>query len=541
MSNPTQEEQEAVIKVLLQKTSKQLRAFFRPQGDDYDAARIDYFGRFYFPGFYKYIDAEYHGDIREALVELQSLSIEELSIFGARGTAKTALVKIWVAYATIYNLFEYGIIFSADIKQAKQFTTDVYNMLTRTSIKQDFGEIFSKKEREKTKKTQQMGEWITSQKKPVKLVAVSALQERRGAGEAEARADLFIGDDYESVNTLQSLLRTEKIWENREGMVSGLADGRRKVINLANYLATYGNVEKSIQDAETNPLHDLMMIPVAYEDNKGNQVIQWPDRYVATIEEMKKINKTRDKQRRVQALELLARKKTYKSEYLCQPRKHGDVMFDEEMLAKISELGEPLRKSAAGLHIFEEPIPGMEYFAGIDTAEGTGGDSNTMVICRWDGEKIRIVATAASNRVRTMKFAEYVVSWGTFYNDALLVVELNNTGHAVVGHVVANYDESRIYKMIDGTKDGNQEGTTFGFRTTSKSKTRMVGETEDFAWSEGFIIPDERIIKEMANYTAQDRVSTKAITATRHFDLFTGLMLAVQGREFDRYVEPVFA
>lgn len=77
---------------------------------------------------------------------------------------------------------------------------------------------------------------------------------------------------------------------------------------------------------------------------------------------------------------------------------------------------------------FEKPIKGDIYAAGADTAEG-GGDCSVLKIINVTRNQEAFVYRARCGVDRFYKICD---QWGRFYNRALLAVERNNHGHAVL-------------------------------------------------------------------------------------------------------------
>ena len=102
------------------------------------------------------------------------------------------------------------------------------------------------------------------------------------------------------------------------------------------------------------------------------------------------------------------------------------------------QLGEKPARTGDGWETWEEPTPGHQYAAGADVAEGldVGGDPMIggrdfsvlgilCVTCRRQAFRYRA-------RIGVDAFYRTCDRWGRAYNQALLGVELNNHGHAVI-------------------------------------------------------------------------------------------------------------
>ncbi len=77
-----------------------------------------------------------------------------------------------------------------------------------------------------------------------------------------------------------------------------------------------------------------------------------------------------------------------------------------------------------------DPIPGECYVIGVDPAEGnpTSDDSSLTVMNRRTGEEV----AALAGKVQPQTIADYAHAVGVYFNNADILVERNNHGHAVL-------------------------------------------------------------------------------------------------------------
>jgi len=492
--------------------------FFRPNGEN-DYSKFYYWQRWFFPQFFKYVDAPFHEEIDCDLVDLFALKYHELSLFGARDNAKTSKVKLATVYATLYQLYDYGIVSSKDKSNSRGFVTDIYNMLISPRVVATYGNVFSRRAREATKRQQTMSVFTT--RHGVRLQAWSALQSIRGAVEQERRPDLYIADDFENAKTLDSLVETEKIWKYRLEAIDGMAQARRKIINLGNYISEAGNVHKIIQEKSGR----VRILPI-----EKDGVILWWDKYVATDEEAEKINKTRPKDRWVISLETLKKRESYEQEYLCEPKKIGDTAFKRRLLVRAYEPME-YRETTSGLRVYKKAIKGHRYGIGADTSEGVGRDSQTAQIIDFSVYPFEQVAVFKNNRIDGTDFGKLLCEWGRYYNMAIIAPERNNTGHEVLGVLKQEYD-GEIYRMRTLDEARDRALKKLGWVTTASSKAKLVGDFRQILLDGGILLHDADTLDELYRYTDKDVTSATPLP-TRHFDLVMALLIAMQLRDED--------
>ncbi len=114
----------------------------------------------------------------------------------------------------------------------------------------------------------------------------------------------------------------------------------------------------------------------------------------------------------------------------------GRTFFSKEKTKKLlTESTAPLRleemsrNGGSGvLAIWAEPEPGMQYVVVVDPSEGVGGDPGAAVIYRRDGKHVGTL----HGQFTTWVLGEVVAEVARLFNTAIVVVERNNHGHAVI-------------------------------------------------------------------------------------------------------------
>jgi hypothetical protein len=128
--------------------------------------------------------------------------------------------------------------------------------------------------------------------------------------------------------------------------------------------------------------------------------------------------------------------------------------------------------SVKELRIYEPPADGEDYVIGADPSEGLtkSGDSDyacAQVLRCSDGKQV--AAFRAKYDPKT--FGELLDQLGRFFNDALLGVERNNHGHAVLVTLIdiCNYPNVYEHEEYDQKKDSTYKKP--GYPTTPKTRT----------------------------------------------------------------------
>jgi hypothetical protein len=163
---------------------------------------------------------------------------------------------------------------------------------------------------------------------------------------------------------------------------------------------------------------------------------------------------------------------------------------------RATQLVRPIETRNNGrLLIFWPPRPGASYIIGVDPAGG-GGDGDyacAQVIDRLTG----LQCAELHGHVPPRELAAHVAALGREYNHALIAVERNNHGHAVLAHLDASehYDGAKIY----------EQRHQLGWLTSAVSRPRMI---EQFA----------ALVSRHPDLLSSARLLTECRTFVRHQD-----------------------
>ncbi len=171
----------------------------------------------------------------------------------------------------------------------------------------------------------------------------------------------------------------------------------------------------------------------------------------------------------------------------------GRLFFDRERCIELrGRTTEPIRISLGGdLRIWREPQPNQNYVVAVDPSEGTGGDpGGAMVYDRETGEH----CATLHGQFPVWVLGDHAAKLGERYNWALIVVERNNHGPAVIQSLERPSADSgrKRYPNIAFGRDGK-----LGWWSSEVSRTAALDALEDAhrrgAWSS----PDKDVVAEM--------------------------------------------
>jgi len=212
--------------------------------------------------------------------------------------------------------------------------------------------------------------------------------------------------------------------------------------------------------------------------------------------------------------------------------KTGSPVFDVELLDSIDkqlEKQEPTEIWLGGdLFIHKIAEPNARYFIGIDPSEGdVNSDYGTAVVVRGFPFPIEQVALLHGRWSPDM-LSEKIHRIGKAYNDAILVVERNNHGHAVLLNLSNGIVRNGVVKYPSYPRIYTGPDRKLGWLTTGLSKVQMIEELDRAIRSETLRINSKEFIKEAKRfaYLKQDKMGAPS---GAHDDIVMAMALALMG------------
>lgn len=140
----------------------------------------------------------------------------------------------------------------------------------------------------------------------------------------------------------------------------------------------------------------------------------------------------------------------------------------QAVLAERKPITDPDAPAITGLRIYHKPQPGRVYAIGVDPAEGnpTSDDSALTVMDVMTGEECAMLA----GKFQPSVMASYADQIGRYYNDAGLMIERNNHGHAVL---LWAHEYSKL-RILEGRDDKP------GWLSSSLGKALLYNEMADY-------------------------------------------------------------
>jgi len=502
-----------IKEILKQGNPKELIALFNftPEtSDDKILIKFNLWGRYFFHKYFESGDAPFHKEMTLNLIHAYKGNIETFINIAFRGAGKDVKTKLFIAFCILNDTTHFRKFYkvlSADLTNAKQLCTDVYNMLIQPRILNLYPDTFIKSE---FKREETMGAFTTAT--GIKVMSDTVGTEQRGAIQEEARPDFIIFNDIESRKTLRSAVISRNIWDNMEEARTGLQKGGSTVF-LANYISEMGNVHKLVTE-KLSPSKSVMIVPII-EDGKPT----W-DRY--TLKEIEKILKNADDP---------------EGEYLCQPSASKDQYFDRASLDLMTPK-EPIQV-LAGFKIFKKYNPSHRYAGGMDIAGGVGLDSSASVFIDFSTIPAQVVGTYNSNEIMPEAFGDEIVREANIFGGCLIAPENNKFDQTILK---AQQLGAKLYTSAGRIIKIHQVAPqTFGWNTNSLTKSTMLSGLREAIESGLLELNDKDLINEAKYYSRNDMIDRDIDVrlATRHNDLLMACCIAWQMNKHARPSKPL--
>lgn len=145
--------------------------------------------------------------------------------------------------------------------------------------------------------------------------------------------------------------------------------------------------------------------------------------------------------------------------------------------------------------VWERPLPGEEYVIGGDVAEGVaGGDWSVATVAKASTGELVACYRALTDPI---SFARTVFRIGHYYNRAIVAVEKNNHGYAVVVHLIDPLQYPNVYRRIQRGTLGMPTVDEFGWVTNATTRRAMFHGFRAWFMDNARRIPWGRLLQEM--------------------------------------------
>ena len=195
----------------------------------------------------------------------------------------------------------------------------------------------------------------------------------------------------------------------------------------------------------------------------------------------------------------------FRAEHLCEFLGSVGTLINPSKL-KILVYDDPIKKSK-GLDVYENPIEDHNYLITVDVARGMGNDYSAFVVFDITEFPYRVVAKYKNNEIRPMLFPSIINEVAKGYDNAWLLIEVNDIGDQVANilHYDLEYDNILMCSMRG--RAGQLVGSGFsgkksqlGVRTTAAVKKLGCSNLKLLIEDDKLFVSDYDIISELTTF-----------------------------------------
>lgn len=152
-----------------------------------------------------------------------------------------------------------------------------------------------------------------------------------------------------------------------------------------------------------------------------------------------------------------------------------------------------------GLKIYENPKKGGQYAMTVDVSRGRHLDSSAFMIFDTTEYPHRIVASYNNSDTAPLMYAGIIYQLATQYNNAYILVEINDVGAQVADELYYTYEYGEMFWSKSGDQLGKTGADPYpGLRTTKKTKRIGCSNLKDIIEKQQLIINDYVAIQELS-------------------------------------------
>jgi len=197
-------------------------------------------------------------------------------------------------------------------------------------------------------------------------------------------------------------------------------------------------------------------------------------------------------------------------EFECEFLGSSNTLIDANKLRMLT-FDNPIRYNDT-LKVFHDPIPDHIYAITVDTSRGVGNDYSAFVVVDVTEPTYKVVATFRNNTIAPMLYPKFIVTAAKMYNDAVVMVEINDIGAQVADIIHNEYEYEGLIKAQWKGRAGQLVGGGFGggesqlgVRTTSSLKRIGCSSLKTIVENDRLIISDFDVLSELTTFVANKR------------------------------------
>lgn len=196
---------------------------------------------------------------------------------------------------------------------------------------------------------------------------------------------------------------------------------------------------------------------------------------------------------------------------------------------------QPIFQDEDGFKMYYKPMKGHSYIMTIDTAEGLGLDSHSIVVFDVTQTPYQQVAVYKNSYLEPLLLPDIAISIANKYNEAFIMVELNHMGSEIANTLYIDLEYENVMFTTMNGRNGQQMGggfagkTNFGLKSTPQSKRISCSLVKTLIESDQLIINDfdtysefTTFVRDKNTYNAEEGHHDDLVACCRIFAWITG-------------------
>ena len=193
----------------------------------------------------------------------------------------------------------------------------------------------------------------------------------------------------------------------------------------------------------------------------------------------------------------------FNQEVLCQFLGSSNTLISGRALGNLSSVI-PIFQNM-NLDVYENPQKGRQYVIIVDVAHGIGADYSAFTVIDVTESPYKLVAKFRDNKIAPMLYPNVIHKVGKDYNDAFVLIEVNDIGRQVSDIL---YSELEYENILCTTTENNKtyitpgfaRATLFGVRTTKTVKRIGCFALKSLIEEQKLLIFDADVISELSTF-----------------------------------------
>ena len=236
----------------------------------------------------------------------------------------------------------------------------------------------------------------------------------------------------------------------------------------------------------------------------------------------------RDEKWRQETLEALDfDEQKFRQEYCCEFLGSSGTLIDGSKLKNLA-YSRPIAENE-GLYQYAKPEEGHTYVMTVDVSRGKGLDYSTFNIIDITEMPYRQVCTYRDNLIGPVDFASVIYRVGLLYNEAALLIEINDIGEQVSDVLTMDYGYENFLYTENAGRTGKRISSGFGkkvdngVRTTKSVKSIGCTILKMLIEQDQLLLQDFNTIQELSRFSKKG--SSYEAESGAHDDLVMNLVL----------------